>query len=139
VGQQFGEARDGVRADAGENVLEPEERVHSHALAGGYEAAQDGGRPAPFVATKEHPVGAANRHAADGALGGIMPPPGLCRAGSLRMHRFRRISGSGVSVTRHNHRLSRKASSESVGRKRAGTALDGVACASAFSLSRMSA
>jgi len=70
---------------------------------------------------------------------GVMPTPGLCRAGIVQTLRFRRISDSGGSATRHNHRLSRKASSESGGRKRSGTALDGVACASAFSLSRMSA
>ena len=69
----------------------------------------------------------------------VMPTPGLCRAGIVQTPRGRRISDSGVFVARHNHRLSRKASSESVGRKRSGTALDGVACASAFSLSRMSA
>ena len=84
------------------------------------------------------PIDNNGRNAASG-ISDVMPRPRLCRAGSVQALRCRRISDSGVSVTRHNQRLSRKARSESVGRKRSGTALDGVACARAFSLSRMSA
>jgi len=69
----------------------------------------------------------------------IMPISGLCRVEISRMLRFGRISDSGDSETRHNHRRSRKASNESVGRKRSGGAPDGAACASAFSLSCISA
>jgi hypothetical protein len=37
--------------DAGENVFEPEERINSHPLTGGYEAPKHGCSPAAFVAT----------------------------------------------------------------------------------------
>ncbi len=45
-----------------------------------------------------------------------------------------RISDARDCKTRHNHRPSKKARSESVGRKRSGTAPDGAACASAFGM-----
>jgi len=72
-------------------------------------------------------------------LDDVMPTPGLCRAETLWMLRSGRISDARDRKTRHNHRPSKKARSESVGRKRTGTAPDGAACASAFSLSCMSA
>lgn len=50
-----------------------------------------------------------------GPLDGIMPPPGLCRAETAPRLGCRRISDSGTSLTRHNQRPSRNASSESVG------------------------
>lgn len=74
-----------------------------------------------------------------GTLATIMPIPGLCRVKITWMLDRRRISHSRDRETRHNHKASKKASSESVGRKRSGTAPDGAACASAFSLSCMSA
>jgi Transposase IS66 family len=69
----------------------------------------------------------------------IMPPPGLCRAGIQHTPLLRGISDFRVGAYRHNHRLSRKASNASGGRKRAGTTPEGLACAKAFSLSCMSA
>ena len=69
----------------------------------------------------------------------VMPIPGLCRARICQWSRFGRISDSCDCETRHNHRPSRKVSRESVGWKRSGTAPDGAACASALSLSCISA
>lgn len=37
--------------DAGENVFEPEERINSHPLTGGYEASKHRCSPAAFIAT----------------------------------------------------------------------------------------
>jgi hypothetical protein len=76
---------------------------------------------------------------AAGGICGVMPTPGLCRARVGRVLRLRRISASQYSRSRHNQRLSKNASRESGGRKRSGTAFDAVACASAFSLSCISA
>jgi len=69
----------------------------------------------------------------------IMPTAGLCRVGVAEQHRARRISDFRGSFYRHNHRLSRKASKGSGGRKRSGARPDEVACASARSFSCMSA
>ena len=69
----------------------------------------------------------------------IMPTPGLCRVGRPACAHSRRISDFRDRACRHNHKLSRKASNVSRGRKRAGTSLDGLACANARSLSCMSA
>jgi len=69
----------------------------------------------------------------------VMPTPGLCRAWFGRVLSLRGISDSRNSQSRHNHRLSKNASSGSGGRNRSGTAFEAVACASAFSLSCMSA
>jgi hypothetical protein len=69
----------------------------------------------------------------------VMPTPGLCRVGLLAYPHSRRFSDSCGRAYRHNHKLSRKASKVSRGRKRAGTSLDGLACANARSLSSMSA
>src|SRR5579864_1795182 len=69
----------------------------------------------------------------------VMPTPGLCRARVGRVLRLRRISASRYSRSRHNQRLSKNASRESGGWKRSGTAFDAAACASAFSLSCISA
>ena len=74
-----------------------------------------------------------------GTLTKVMPTPGLCRAALVQAVQTRRISDFVDCVTRHNYKCSRKASSESVGRKRGATALDGVMCDKAFSLSCMSA
>jgi transposase len=69
----------------------------------------------------------------------IMPTAGLCRVGVAEHRQSRGISDFRGSVYRHNHRLSRKASKGSGGRKRSGVRPDEVACASARSLSCMSA
>jgi len=69
----------------------------------------------------------------------VMPRAGLCRAGTNGVLSFRTISNFRRFPSRHNHRLSRKASSASGARKRSGATLHGLACASAFSFSCMSA
>jgi hypothetical protein len=69
----------------------------------------------------------------------IMPPAGLCRVGVVECRSSRRIAGSRFSVWRHNHRLSRKASKGSGGRKWSGARPDEVACASARSFNCISA
>jgi hypothetical protein len=69
----------------------------------------------------------------------VMPTAGLCRVGVAEHRQSRGISDFRGSVYRHNHRLSRKASKGSGGRKRSGVRPDEVACASARSLSCMSA
>ena len=69
----------------------------------------------------------------------VMPTSGLCRVGVAEQQSARRISDFRGSFCRHNHRLSRKASKGSGGRKRSGARPDEVACASARSLSCMSA
>jgi hypothetical protein len=69
----------------------------------------------------------------------IMPTPGLCRAGVVWSYCLRRFSDFRGSVSRHNHRLSKKASKGSGGRKRSGVSPDEVAWASARSLSCISA
>ena len=137
--EKFGEPGNGMTSDAGENILEPDEWIDSYALTGSHEAAQDCGRLAAFITAKENPVLTAHCYAADRALGGVMPLPGLCRVWILGMLRFGRISDLREYETRHNHRPSKKASSESVGWKRSGVAPDGAACPSAFSLSCISA
>jgi len=80
-------------------------------------------------------------HAA-GGMRPVMPPARLCRVGrvsaSVRLA-LRRIPRSGGVVRRHDHRLSRKVTRASGGRYRSGTRPLGLACASARSLSRMSA
>ena len=82
-----------------------------------------------------------DNNAANAARGicGIMPIPGLCRTRICEWSRFGRISDSCDCETRHNHSPSKNVSSESIGWKRSGTAPDGAACASAFSLSCISA
>ena len=79
VGQQLGEPGNGMGGDAGEDVLEPTEGIDSSTLAGSHETPQHRGGLATFIAAKEYPVVAANGNAADRALGGVMPIPGLCR------------------------------------------------------------
>jgi len=69
----------------------------------------------------------------------VMPTAGLCRAGILVCRSSRRVPGFRGSICRHNHRLSRKASKGSGGRKRSGKSPEEVACASARSLICMSA
>ena len=69
----------------------------------------------------------------------VMPTPGLCRVGVSQRTILRRFSDFRGSVCRHNHRLSRKASNGSGGRKRSGVSPDEVAWASARSLSSISA
>src|SRR5215469_12564922 len=65
----------------------------------------------------------------------VMPPPGLCRVGSGAPLVCEGCRIVGPADCRHNHRLTRKASSVSGGRKR--TTLEGLACAKARSLSCM--
>ena len=43
VRQKFGKSRNGMICDAGENILEPGERIDSDALTGGYETPQHRG------------------------------------------------------------------------------------------------
>src|SRR5580658_3883736 len=129
----------GIGCDPQQHVFEPGERFYPDTLAGSHEAPQDRRGLTALVAAKEGPIATTNRHTADGSFGGIMPTPGLCRAEILWMLRSGRISDPRDCETRHNHRPSKKARSESVGRKRSGTAPDGAACASAFSLSCISA
>jgi len=69
----------------------------------------------------------------------VMPTPGLCRAAVVRSYCLRRFSDFRGSFGRHNHRLSKKASNGSGGRKRSGARPDELAWASARSLSCMSA
>ena len=69
----------------------------------------------------------------------IMPTPGLCRAAVVRSYCLRRFSDFRGSFERHNHRLSKKASNGSGGRKRSGARPDELAWARARSLSCMSA
>jgi hypothetical protein len=121
-----------VSPDPLEHVSQICERVDPVPLARGDEAGQHSGRASAIVASEERPVPAPHRHAPQTPLGAVMPTPGLCRVGIVQTFRFRRISDSDDSETRHNDRLSRKASSEFGGRKRSGTALDGVACARAL-------
>ncbi len=87
----------------------------------------------------EQRIFAMQHGALERAFADVMPTPGLCRAGITWMARLRGRSYFRASVTRHNHNASRKASSESSGRNRSGGALVDVACASAFSLSSISA
>ena len=77
--QEFDQPANGMPGNAGQNVLQPSERVDSVSLAGGYEAPQHCGGVAAVVATEKGPVVAADGHTSDGALGGVMPTPGLCR------------------------------------------------------------
>ena len=77
--QEFGNPRNRMGGDPGEYVLQPGEGIDSSALAGGHKTPQHCGGFAAFIAAKEYPVVAANGHAADRALGGVMPIPGLCR------------------------------------------------------------
>ena len=53
--------------------------------------------------------------------GAVMPRAGLCRVTGARCLLFGRISNISCAKHRHNHRLSRKESNESAGRKRSGT------------------
>jgi hypothetical protein len=69
----------------------------------------------------------------------VMPTPGLCRVGLAAWSRVRRISAFRRSAWRHNHKLSKNASSGSGGWNRSGVRPDEVAWASARSLSFMSA
>ena len=70
--------------DAREDIFEPGEGIDTDPLARSHETPQHCGRVAAMVAAKEHPVVAADSHTADGALGGVMPTPGLCRASGSR-------------------------------------------------------
>src|ERR1017187_2490218 len=58
--------------DAGEDVLEPDEGIHSSPLAGSHEAPQHRRRLAALGAAKEHPIVAADSYTADNALGGVI-------------------------------------------------------------------
>jgi hypothetical protein len=58
--------------DAGENVFEPEEGIHSHPLTGGDEAPKHGCSPAAFITTYEDPVVAADGDAPDCAFRGVV-------------------------------------------------------------------
>lgn len=79
VWKKFGEPGNGMVRDARENILEPDEWIDSDALTGSHKATQHRGGRAAFITAKKYPVVAAHRYAADGALGSVMPPPGLCR------------------------------------------------------------
>ena len=81
--QKFSEPRNGMSGDAGEDVLEPGEGIDSSPLAGSYEAPQHRRRFSALIAAKKCPIVAADSHSADGALGGVMPTPGLCRVRGL--------------------------------------------------------
>ncbi|HET6179455.1 MAG TPA: IS66 family transposase, partial [Candidatus Sulfotelmatobacter sp.] len=59
----------------------------------------------------------------------VMPTPGLCRAAVMRSYCLRRFSDFRGSFGRHNHRLSKKASNGSGGRKRSGVRPDELAWA----------
>ena len=72
VWEKFGEPGNGMVRDAGQNVLEPDEWIDSDALTGSHKAAQQRGGRAAFITAKEHPVVAAYRYPADGALGSIV-------------------------------------------------------------------
>ena len=76
---------------------------------------------------------------ADIAFGLIMPPPGLCRVPWRADTTVVRIPVLGQPIYRHYQRPSRKASNGSGGLYRVGTRPLALACASARSLSRMSA
>jgi hypothetical protein len=63
--------------DAREDILEPSVGIDSHALTGSHEAPQHRAGMAAPVASKEDPVVAANRYAANAALGcGCYRSPG---------------------------------------------------------------
>ena len=70
--QEFAQPGDGMVGDASQDVFEPSIGIDAGALTGGHEAPQHCGRLAVLVAAKEHPVIAADRHTADGALGGVV-------------------------------------------------------------------
>ena len=93
----------------------------------------------PVLTPVEQGVLAVQNRFLQGTFTDIMPTPGLCRVSRLAYPHLRRFSDSCGCAWRHNHKLSRKASKVSRGRKRAGTSLDGLACANARSLSCMSA
>lgn len=56
------------------------------------------------MAAGEQPVLAADGNAAQGAFGGVMPRPGLCRVGRSKGGGRRVVAGSCRGATRHNHR-----------------------------------
>jgi hypothetical protein len=72
VRQQFVELLDGVRSDAGEDVLKPRERVDLRQLAGRHEASQHGHGLAAAVASYERPVVPADRDSAQRPLGVVV-------------------------------------------------------------------
>jgi hypothetical protein len=69
--------------DARQDIFEPGEWFHVGPLAGSHEAPQHGRRFAATVTAEEQPVVSAYRYAPDGALGGVMPIPVLCRVRGL--------------------------------------------------------
>ena len=83
VRQKLSEPGNGMSGDAGEDIFEPDKGVDSSPLAGSHETPQYRRRLSALVAAKEHPIVAADSHTADGALGGVMPTPGLCRVCGL--------------------------------------------------------
>ena len=70
--QQFGQPSDWMRANPGQNVLEPSERIQSVPLAGCDEAPQHSSGMTAIVAAEERPVVAADCDTADCALRGVI-------------------------------------------------------------------
>src|SRR5690349_23688480 len=68
VWEEFSNPTNGMRGDAGENVFEPGEGLDSHPLTGSHETPQYRGSLAAFIAAKEDPIVATNRHTADHAF-----------------------------------------------------------------------
>lgn len=72
VGQELIELADRRGRDAGQDVAEIGERINPMPLTGGDETEQDGGGAAAVVRAAEEPVLAAEGHAAQSVLGGVV-------------------------------------------------------------------
>jgi len=81
--------------DAREDLFKPGEWIDSDLLAGSHETPEHGSGLTTLVAAEEDPVISTDGDTADGALGMIMPTPGLCRAGISRTLLLRTLSDSG--------------------------------------------
>src|SRR5689334_9421552 len=77
VWEEFSNPTNGMRGDAGENVFEPGEGLDSHPLTGSHETPQYRGSLAAFIAAKEDPIVATNRHTADHAFRGVVVDPDI--------------------------------------------------------------
>ena len=137
--QQFFKPFDGVFRDAAEHIAEPGKRIDPGKFTRSNEAAQHCRSLTAVIAAEEGPVVTPHREAPQRPLGAVMPRAGLCRvkvAGRLLLGRIANVS---CPKHRHNHRLSRKESNGSAGRKRSGARPEEVVWASARSLICMSA
>ena len=71
-GEEFVDAVDGMRGDAGEHVAQPGERVDAVQLAGLDQTIDGGGTLSAGIRTGEEPIFPAEGDAADGVFGAVV-------------------------------------------------------------------